>query len=389
MNLQSRAQNYRDWIADMQMRKAAAADTEAISGIKDPNEAPYQAPPAKHLGNDRAALGLPANRSNLGEKDLDRSLFNVTKPNAVGEGRYIVPGSGNAKEDAATSPTTPLNKIAESLNRGVAALRGQQQVYKQAAPAEFSLPTDLNEPTLQEKLASIALAMLGTSNGQQIVAATLEKEAGIREAQSIIASMNQDIYNAATAAMAAQQQAEMQKYAAAVQELQHPYMQKMASIATDEDHARLLDVFETDLEKIAYMQGADDAAAADAAMGAGAAPAIEGSEEMPISDEEVLGVIQQLVQSGELSPDDAEGLLQIVSGDQAPGYTEDEAAAILQQAVASGQLDPQMAQLIAQQLLAEQQGGGMPAGPAPVKAASYRGDTAAQAAAVVDSLFGY
>ena len=89
--------------------------------------------------------------------------------------------------------------------------------------------------------------------------------------------------------------------------------------------------------------GAAEAAAADAGADAGAA-------EMPedVTEEELATAIVDLVQSGELDTDTAKALVEEIVGDEgAAGPTEDQAAEIIAQGLESGEITPEQAQQIA------------------------------------------
>lgn len=89
--------------------------------------------------------------------------------------------------------------------------------------------------------------------------------------------------------------------------------------------------------------GAAEAAAADAGADAGAA-------EMPedVTEEELATAIVDLVQSGELDTDTAKALVEEIAGDEgAAGPTEDQAAEIIAQGLESGEITPEQAQQIA------------------------------------------
>ena len=89
--------------------------------------------------------------------------------------------------------------------------------------------------------------------------------------------------------------------------------------------------------------GAAEAAAADAGADAGAA-------EMPedVTEEELATAIVDLVQSGELDTDTAKALVEEIAGDEGgAGPTEDQAAEIIAQGLESGEITPEQAQQIA------------------------------------------
>lgn len=183
-----------------------AADEEALNGIKDPNSVGNVSIPGFGDGSNRSALGIPESRSNMGEPNRDRNIINVTNPDGTGQGEYISPQDGDARDARATSPTTPLDKMAgisqalsDSANAMRNAFTAQQPVEKQAAPAQnpafgnTDLPESLDNPDIMSKLAAMSLVMLGTEDGARVMEEALEKEAGVREARAIINQVHSEI----------------------------------------------------------------------------------------------------------------------------------------------------------------------------------------------------
>lgn len=382
---------FNDWLNSVQERvKSAsvkvAADEEALTGIKDPNEQGTVAPPASHDGNNRAKLQLPSNKSNFGEPDKGHNLMGETAPNGVGQGSYITPINGDAKDKAATTPTAPLDKIANMLRQSVEALKTEAAPIKEAAPVkeaahEFDLPADLTQnEDIMRKLASIGAMMIGTEDGCNAVAEVLERRCGEEEAAALISTAREQAIKMASAAAQPEVEAEAEDAQA------HEFAKKAS--AAEQSHAAWFDFFQTELEKQAYAQGAVDGEAAAQAMEAGNAPEIPGSGEEGMSDDDVLQVIQAMIQAGEISPEEAEVLLS-QAGDDGELSLE-EVTAALQQAVATGEISEEEAAQIAQAILDSAQGG-MPAEEAPV-AEEVPVDPAAaegvaKAASVIRSLF--
>lgn len=367
---------FNDWIASAQERvKSAsvkvAADQEALN-MKDPTERGQVSIPDCGDGSNRAAQGLPTNTSNMGEPDKEHNIFDVTKPNGAGQGEYVVPKDGTAADEAVKSPTTPLSKMAQALKElqqksaaatAPAAAPAATPAAKPAAPAAapapaatapapatpvkqasqgtFELPVSLlPDNSLMDKLASIGGIMLGSEAGQKMVAEVLEKEAGIAEARAIIAEA----------------QATMEKEAASqfyeennmMYNQPNTMMQKSAAAAKSA-HVAWYNSFNTDMEKNAYMNGAED--------GAAVADAIEAGEDpealADVSDEEVIAYLQELVESGQISQEEAEAVLQSIGDAGEDGLTPEEMAQALTEAVEAGEITPEHAQALAQQYMAE------------------------------------
>lgn len=354
---------YNNWVSQLNARvKSAsvksAADEEAISGIKDPNEKGNVAPPAHHDGNDRVAQGLPTNLCNCGEANKEHNLFAVTTPEGVGQGSYPTPVNGVAKDEAATSSTSPLDKIAAKLNASLETLRGT--ATKQAGQAEFQMPADLAEDAdIMRKLASIGVMMIGCDEGAQAVNSVLERRFGQAEAAAIINTARDQVV----------------KQAAAAQE-QEDLIEKAAST-----HAAWFEAFEYPFEKQAYAQGAVDGEQVAQAAAAGEEPTIDGAE--GLSDEDVIQVLQSLIESGQVSPEEVEALLAQADTDQSGDYSLEEIAAALEAGLASGEISEEEAAAIVQAI----QGGAPAAEAAAAPEAAPLPDETVKAASVIESLF--
>lgn len=371
-NTKSKA--FKTWLADADsiVKNAGvkiAADQAALS-MSDPTDKGTVAIPDCGDGSNRALNGLPANSSNMDAPNKEHNIMDVTKPNGVGQGEYVVPKDGSAADRAVNSPTTPLNKLAQSLQAlNTASANVNGATVKQAAPAEFNLPTSIaGDDTLMAKLASLGSIMMGCEEGQRAVQAVLEKRAGIEEARAIWAEA----------------QAALEKEAAANYDFQNmntayesEMMYKQAAAAR-QAHAAWLDQFNTEMEKEAYAHGAEDGDAMADAIEAGVDP-----EDMAdVSDEEALEYIQSLVESGEISQEEAEAIITALGDSMQDGLTGQELAAALTQAVESGEITPDQATAIAQEYMAQFEGGEEAAGAEEAAMAAAAEDPAVQEAAM-------
>lgn len=346
-NTKSKA--FKTWLADADsLVKSAgvkiAADQAAMS-MSDPTDKGTVAIPDCGDGSNRALNGLPANSSNMDAPNKEHNIMDVTKPNGVGQGQYVVPKDGSAADRAVTSPTAPLSKLAQSLQAlNTASAQVAGTTVKQAAPAEFNLPTSIaSDDSLMAKLASLGSIMMGCEEGQRAVQAVLEKRAGIEEARAIWAEA----------------QLALEKEAAANYEFQNmnntyenELLVKQAAAAR-QAHATWFNQFNTEMEKEAYANGAED--------GDAMADAIEGGvdpEEMAdVSDEEALEYIQALVESGQIDQEEAEAIITALGDSMQDGLTGQELADALTQAVESGEITPEQATAIAQEYMAQFEGG--------------------------------
>lgn len=346
----------------------SAADEEALTGIKDPtNEGTVSIPSGD--GDKASNRDLPTNGSNEPDGgDKMHHILDVTKPNGVGQGSYITPRNGTAIDEAVNSPTKSLDKIAQ--------LAGALQSSEQQAPAEKQATADVNLPESLEydiltKLASIGAYMLGSERGRQAVEQTIAHEAGIKEAAAIVNAAG-DMMKQAAAHVTAQQQ-----------EAEAALMIKAAAAETA--HAAWLNSLQTDLEKQAYMAGAQDGAAMADAEAAGVSPeAIDAASEEGMSDEEIMAMLQEAVAQGLISEEEVEAILaQAAQGDtdQDEMIGPDEFAAILQAALQSGEITEEQASQAAQMYLAQVEGmaGGADGAVAPEAAEAVTPEDAAMA----------
>ena len=346
----------------------SAADEEALTGIKDPtNEGTVSIPSGD--GDKASNRDLPTNGSNEPDGgDKMHHIMDVTKPDGVGQGSYVTPRNGTAIDEAVNSPTKSLDKIAQLAG----ALQSSEQQAPVEEPAEKQATADVNMPESLEydiltKLASIGAYMLGSERGRQAVEQTIAHEAGIKEAAAIV--------NAA---------GDMMKQAAAQQkEAESALMIKAA--AAEAAHASWLNSFPTDLEKQAYMAGAQDGAAMADAEAAGVSPeAIDAASAEGMSDDEIMAMLQEAVAQGLISEEEVEAILaQAAQGDsnQDEMIGPDEFAAILQAALQSGEITEEQASQAAQMYLAQVEGmaGGAEGAVAPEAAEAVTPEDAALA----------
>lgn len=373
----SNIDNYRSWIdaARGHVKSASEKMAASVEAADPTNKGNVTAP-----GNPLTSAAVPSGYRNDNDVDHFRNIIKVTDPNGTGQGEYITPRNGNAVDAAATSPTASLDKIAANLKNAIQNLQAKQAAEKTDVqiPAGFS-----NDTEVMRKLANLGQFMLGTEEGQRAVVRELEKERGIKEAAAMIAQAQQDAAQYemkkrayAEKVAAAERQQALEKQAAEQKAMEkkaaeQQLMEKYAAYC-EQTHKTWLEGLRTPLEKMAYMQGAVDGEQAAQAMAAGGAPAIEGSEG-DLSDEDVIQIIQEMVQSGQIAPEEAEAILQQAGNEPSP----EAIAEALRQLVESGQVSPEEAQAIAEQIL-----GGEVAPEAEVPAEAPMEDPAVKAASV-------
>ena len=298
-----------------------------LAGAKDPSDKGKVAIPGFGDGANRAAQGLPQSMNNFGQHGSENCLSTVSDPQGTGEGTYITPKDGDAKDKAATSPTTPLSKIAQAQ----AALKAAASAKTAYVQSDVELPSNIQgDPTLMQKLAAISQAMLATEHGRRYVNEFLEKEAGMQEANGIIEQVRY---------------AMMQKQASEQAAVQEQYIMEKSAASVEASHNVWLNQCQDAMEKIAYATGAVDGQdAAEAAM-ADEEPGIAGEEP---TAEDVMECLQELVEAGEVSPEEAQVVIASLGEAAEDGISGEELAEILRTGVESGEISPDQAEAIAQ-----------------------------------------
>lgn len=295
--------------------------------------------------------GLPANMKNTegGVPADDQTL----QPSTTGKN---VPStqSQNQKDEAATSPTDDLGKIAARVARVNALAAGltPQEPAKAAAaptttPATPAAPAAVAPPAPTtgnksastpengefgtETLAKLGSLLIASEGGAEIAAALFEKEAGEKEASDMIrlavaeqagvaklaAQADNNLLvgyleHEKRAALAAAHQDELLKEAAALYEQATPeeraFIEKMAGYAAWAE-ANITDP----LLKLAFESGMADASQDLEAMDAG--EEVPTGEE-PVGPEQILHLVQAAVENGDLDPATAEALMAQLVGSE-------------------------------------------------------------------------
>lgn len=329
-----------------------------------------------------------------GRKDV---LTNA--PGQVGSGgagdSAVAPGStinGDQKDEAATSPTDNLSKIAKSAATQVESLRalgllpgapkaasekgiapakaadaqsgqgdpvtdvkdltesGKPKVP--AAPATTGLPaaepknTDkkateifpVNTPEAIQKLASAAQAIFQVEGGMKLAEDLLRKSAGVEQAKTLLDDLT--LAYAGAAKYASEIHEDLQAKEAAIAEA-HGLYQELTKGASAKDLDTMtkianaifpaVDALQHPLEKMAMMQGAEDAATMEDAGAMSDDPAVAGAAELPGAEgapsmQQVAQLIASMVQTKEISEDKAVQVLEILTQPEAGAEGGDPAA---------------------------------------------------------------
>lgn len=328
---------------------AGAPPTKADTGdVADPTErggAAVKEDPDAAPGKQ----GLPANMKNTegGVPADDQTL----QPSTTGK-NVPTTQSQNQKDDAATSPTDALDKIAarvlrvNSLALGIAPSDPAEPAKAAAAPAQTtpapvappapvtgnkSASTPENGEFGTETLAKLGSLLLASEGGADHAAALFEKEAGEKEASDMIRRAVAE--QAGVAKLAAQvensqlvQYLEGEKRAAQIHAHQDELLKEAAALyhaATPEEQAFIdkmagyaawaeANIGEPML-KLAFESGMADAAQDLETMD-------EGGElptgEEPVGPEQILQLVQAAVESGDLDPQTAEELMAQLAGSE-------------------------------------------------------------------------
>lgn len=336
------------------MNKQAAEDN---GGVSDPNDRGDTTVP-KDEKADNALAALPQNATGAPAPRNDANSMNATHAGL----NCPVPSTGdqNSKDDAATSPTTDLNKIANNLRNLMSEFNGMPQAP--AAPAakqagntqaqgwdpstltKLANSLGVDEQTIstmtpesfadftRTKLANTMSLILEAEGGADAVAEILEKKAGQDEARATI-------QQAVNSHALFSKEASYEQHQAALQ--MHELEQTQAALA---NHFNYLTAGATqaDVVKMAHYEAAIDQAAEkfnEAGLQAflvgmkRAAADVEGIEQ---------GMDPSVLEQGQM-PVDEEGAEQ-------EGVDGSELEAALTQALQEGKITPEMAAQIIQEL---------------------------------------
>ena len=223
-----------------------------------------------------------------------------------------------AKAAAKTPGGTPADPEAKKVEVPKGDSKGQLPAPKDNTDdTKKASDTDLSfDPAFHFKLAS---SLLATEEGRAYAQHLIEAEHGAAEADSIIkaAAFMEQQFNELQAAEVEGASAADALWAQATPE------EQAAAIKMAHAHYIARETLATDMEKQAYDDGAATAAqmqdqgalggAPGADAGAEGAPADGGGE---VSDDDIVQVLQQLVQSGEVKPEEAEAIMQALLGGQ-------------------------------------------------------------------------
>lgn len=298
------------------LRKTASVKNAFDGSMpKDPNETPVSATP--EADHDNKNMSLPKDQPNK-DGEHDKQVNEATKgtPDKIAKPSV---SDGNAEDDKGTAELKSLAKSAADI---VAALKNKNKTVSEAVKKEATESKTAEEvasslaegftPEFHLKLASV---ILSTEEGKAFANEIVKREKGIEAAAIIVKAAAQQAELDKIAE--ARQREEMEKQAY-VQELENVWstfskedQDSIVKLATA--HNVNTNKLTSDIEKAAYDAGAADAAAVMDSEESGQPLPVEGEE---TSIEDIVMVLEQLVASGQITPEDAQAILEAFLGEQ-------------------------------------------------------------------------
>lgn len=310
----------------------AAADA---GGVEDPRDKGTASIPSHPDGDNAAKTRIPESARPVNNAGVaDGVTQYVTNPGGTGQNQPPAPGDQNSKDDAFTSPTTPIEKIARAASN----LKALRDGASKAAPTQKSAAAapKVKQEDIEKTAAGIELSddahiklaseILADERGRQWAFEFLNERHGEKVASAMIqdaAVLQQEMEKAAA------EDAYMAKQAAAIQDQNVAYVNEMlknASAAEREvfmkcahaHHEAISANYSRDIEaQYLYKAGAADAGMAQAMMAEGGdpgMPVLPGAGE-GVEDGQIEQVIAAMVQSGELTPEEATAIMAALAGE--------------------------------------------------------------------------
>lgn len=256
-------------------------------------------------GDQGPASQHPESLPTEGEEFYSKQASEVV--NLLKERLGIRKQAAEAPKEEEEAPKKEASDDAGDTPKKEASTEEESSKKKAGQADEVSLPNEFSTE-FHVKLAS---QLLATEEGREHARSILADAMGAEAVETLI-----------------KQASEMEKVAAEQAQFEGQIKQAMEKMSPEERdafvksakfHRSEVDQLENDFEKQAYQQGAMDAAAMEEA--GGALPEIPGAES-DMTIEEVVMILDQLVQSGEIDPQMADAILQAVMaemGGEMPG----------------------------------------------------------------------
>jgi len=280
-------------------------------------------------GEDKKLTRSPETNDNV-EKPDTRMPGDAPANGTVGE-LPTATQSGNAKEDAATSPTTDISKIAADLLADIQGInkasKAKPAVAKEAdaAKPEPSVAKEAADAGLDDlALVKVAKAVLAVEGGIEFARHAVEVAEGVAAVDDLMKQAS-----AEEQAMLEQADYEdyLEKFAAHQQAMIEETLDGLLKNASEKDRGQIgtlgnalgaaISRTEDPLEAEYLCKGAADAGAMMDEMGAEGGGEI--SEDPELGPEELLEVLQAAVDSGEIQPEVAEQVAALLLGGEGGG----------------------------------------------------------------------
>ena len=312
-------------------------DAKVPEEAKKPNKEVTQGQPADATSTSGAVAGGDAKPLNEGKLEMDQALVNPEKKPLVTDGAL----TAKVANDHLTSLVKDLLADIGSQKQASDKQDDACDTSKSAKPCKSAKSCEsqnmagtdvanaikLDDNTISKIAAAQAAFMLGREAAEKVMKQAAEKKAEASRASAIARNLIK-----AACIKAAQEQGLNPAEAEAAAD------NAMAAAGVPAE--------------VAAAEGADAGAVAGANVGAAEGDAVSegtGNVEIPedVTEEELATAIVDLVDSGELDVDTAKALVEEIAGEEAGVPSEDEAAAIIAQGIESGELTPEQAQEIA------------------------------------------
>lgn len=313
--------------------KAAAEKQSAVSGkqgdacddLKDPNDqGKKSAPSSESMDGQESKSNNPQSKGNAPEnteagQTLENRGAGVIQP---GESAGVSTSDGNASDKANEGGFKKASdedlaqlgrKVLDNLRTKFAASK-EDSAKEQPASEDKSAEAEGKTASGKSAEDNASLQSLSPEFHVKLASTILQSEEGVKYARKALAEQlgNEVAEELITKAegmekLAAEQDAELQRFQQIYDEL--PPEEKRAFHKSAAIHRKANEDLTDGLEKNAYDQGAMDAMA----MAGGADPMVPGADAEP-SLEEILMVLDQMVQAGELPPEVADAILAQLMG---------------------------------------------------------------------------
>lgn len=328
--IRSKEELFKEARAFQERIQKSAGITPATSAVpeKDPTEHGQVSAPSHPDGDNPKKLLVPANSRPINDKEAPDGV-STQNPGPSGTDPVFAT-SGDAIDANCTSPTSPIEKgaspvkaIKEEAGQILQKLAGYAKTLAPNSPNAKAAAAAANTTTADAAIGDmhmkIAAALLSTDRGVALVEDYLAELRGVQDAQAILvkAASDQATYQQLAAEVAQASAAHEAAFYEGLQELDaqlksaspttRARIEKMARI-----HASNLSQLHPDLHAY-YKAGAADAMAGLDAMGQGGEFEVPGGEG-DLSPDQLLMLIDQLVQAGQLDPAVAEQLLAQLAG---------------------------------------------------------------------------